>query len=369
MKKICFVFIILIYSCGIGFAQSPYIAYKGNLHSHTSLSDGEGTPEEAFIYARDSAHLDFLAVTDHLEQIYLDLLAWFETQGDADNATVNGSYVAMAGYEWGSPQYGHCNVLNTGALLSALTYTDWPAFCQDVVDEYPAIGQFNHPAEEIYFSNWNNFDYMGTVIDSSFNLIEIEDLYQEQWYITALNSGWHLSPVANQDNHSADWGTKNDKRAGIWATDLSRTSLFNAMRSGRTFASWDKNAEIWIDINGHSMGQPVQKDYDMALHIFLDDADNEPWLSVEVITGAGTILSFASSNGLIDTTVYITPESFNWLYVRAGQDDYQFLWSAPVYFTGTLSQVKDRQHVPLTDLKIYPNPAKDEFTLNFNMDS
>jgi predicted metal-dependent phosphoesterase TrpH len=39
--------------------------YFGNLHSHTSYSDGSGTPSEAYKYARDTAKLDFLAITEH----------------------------------------------------------------------------------------------------------------------------------------------------------------------------------------------------------------------------------------------------------------------------------------------------------------
>ena len=39
--------------------------YFGNLHSHTSYSDGSGTPRDAFKHARDVAQLDFLAITEH----------------------------------------------------------------------------------------------------------------------------------------------------------------------------------------------------------------------------------------------------------------------------------------------------------------
>ena len=39
--------------------------YFGNLHSHTSYSDGSGTPEQAYRHARDVARLDFLAITEH----------------------------------------------------------------------------------------------------------------------------------------------------------------------------------------------------------------------------------------------------------------------------------------------------------------
>lgn len=40
-------------------------AFFGNLHSHTSYSDGLGTPRQAYAYARNIAKLDFLALTEH----------------------------------------------------------------------------------------------------------------------------------------------------------------------------------------------------------------------------------------------------------------------------------------------------------------
>jgi len=39
--------------------------YFGNLHAHTSYSDGSGTPKQAFTYARQTGNLDFMAVTEH----------------------------------------------------------------------------------------------------------------------------------------------------------------------------------------------------------------------------------------------------------------------------------------------------------------
>src|SRR5438477_9757310 len=39
--------------------------FFGNLHSHTSFSDGVGTPAQAYKHARDVAKIDFLAITEH----------------------------------------------------------------------------------------------------------------------------------------------------------------------------------------------------------------------------------------------------------------------------------------------------------------
>jgi hypothetical protein len=57
------------FSCGDG---SVMHLYKGEVHAHTSESDGEGTVEAAYAYARDVAKLDFFAITDHSNSINLN---------------------------------------------------------------------------------------------------------------------------------------------------------------------------------------------------------------------------------------------------------------------------------------------------------
>ena len=44
---------------------NDYNLYFGQLHSHTNISDGAGSVEEAFDHASQVDNLDFLAVTDH----------------------------------------------------------------------------------------------------------------------------------------------------------------------------------------------------------------------------------------------------------------------------------------------------------------
>ena len=42
-----------------------YNVYYGQLHSHTRISDGTGSPAQAYEYARDTAGLDFFSIADH----------------------------------------------------------------------------------------------------------------------------------------------------------------------------------------------------------------------------------------------------------------------------------------------------------------
>lgn len=62
IKRLC----VVSGLCFAIWALSPVLAapnvYFGNLHSHTSYSDGSGTPAQTYKYARDTADIDFLAL-------------------------------------------------------------------------------------------------------------------------------------------------------------------------------------------------------------------------------------------------------------------------------------------------------------------
>lgn len=347
----------------ITLGQGNFNVYFGNLHSHTSNSDGAEEPADAYYYARYTAGLDFLAVTDHLEQIgNIPLIdpEWSDCQNAANNATVNGTFVGIAGWEWGSPLHGHVNVFNTADIIDDvgnLWYTtDLPGFYNWVLNHSPAFAQFNHPGEETYFTNWNSFDYVSTAQDNVFPLLEFQSVAQAtSFYELSLNNGWHLSPVWNQDNHSADWGTKNDCRAGIWATTLSRPALFEAIMAGRTFATMDKNASIWIDLNNTAMGSQTTMQAAMPLHIRLADNNTESWISIELVTSNGVMMNLGPHTGNLDTTLTIDVTASNWIFVRALQADSNYLWSAPVYITAPLTSLEEANQN--NDYLIYPNPA------------
>mgnify|MGYP001381457368 CR=1 FL=1 len=367
------VFTIIIYSSAFQvFPQASYQAYFGNLHSHTSNSDGTGEPADAFTYARYTAGLDFNAVTDHLEQIgnipFLDP-EWADCQAAANNATVNGTFVGIAGWEWGSPLHGHVNVFNTTDLITDagnLWYTtDLPAFYSWVLTHTPAFAQFNHPGdgEGYILTNWNDFEYINQANDSAFRLIEFQTVQQAtDFYENALLTGRHLSPVWNQDNHSADWGTKNDGRAGIWSASLTRQALFDAINAGRTFATMDKNAKIWIDLGGVEMGSQLPIQASLPLHLYLADANNESWTSIELVTKNGTLLNLGTHSGNLDTTFSINLTNDQFVFVRAIQADNDYIWSAPVYITGTVTGFDDVS--PNMDIQLFPNPAREYFFIN-----
>src|SRR5262245_42168164 len=115
-------------------AGVTYNLYFGNLHSHSSYSDGTGTPAEAYQYAHSTGGLDFLALTEHnhaqAEQgaspdrqdgllIGKDHTLYDKVIQAADQANVDGSFVALYGQEFSSISKG--NHLNAFMARKVIT--------------------------------------------------------------------------------------------------------------------------------------------------------------------------------------------------------------------------------------------------------
>ncbi|MEN8163434.1 MAG: DUF3604 domain-containing protein, partial [Acidobacteriota bacterium] len=101
--------------------------FWADLHGHSGLSDGTGTPEDYFSYARDVAGLDIAALTDH-DHWGIDFLdtspkMWAEIGEQVENFHEPGRFVTLFGYEWTSWLHGHRHVLyfeGGGEVLSSV---------------------------------------------------------------------------------------------------------------------------------------------------------------------------------------------------------------------------------------------------------
>jgi hypothetical protein len=279
--------------------------YYGNLHGHTNYSWPEVkdyTPAESFAYAKELG-LDFCAVTDH--DVWLDInlkpkywlndKAWKEIGKAADDANADGEFVAIRGFEWSNPAYGHICIFDTPC------YTDFlitpfdpvlPCLAPSIyswIDRKNAIAQFNHPGREEKM--FNQLEYDETVADN-FVLMETgnkdDGIYTNDYlpnYILALDKGWKLGPAANQDNHVLHI---NSHRTVIIAPDLTREALFAAVKERRTYATDDTNMRVIFKSGDTWMGSTVITDDDSIL-LTIMVKDDEPISSLEIITNKGEV--------------------------------------------------------------------------------
>lgn len=354
MKKQILFCLLILFTLSVS-AQFPYSCFYGNLHSHTDYSGGVGIPLQAFAYAQNTAQIDVLAVTDHLESIYYSSYEWDSLLISANLATTNGAFVGMAGFEWTSPTINHVNVFNTTGMTSPLNVNNWDAFLADLQNRPNAIAQFNHPGL-LGTNNWNNFAYKTPTIDSIFRLIEVKKWSDDIYYQMALNAGWHVSASNNQDNHEWNWGNMDDTRSGIYASSLSYSGIIEALTSRRTFSTEDKNATVWMEFNEHPMGLFAETGTNSAIRIKLDDSNGETWNKVDVVGSNSTLVYTQNfSYSAVDTTIYVNTTGLNWVFVRAEQADGDYLWSAPVFLSPSSSV--ENFNKENYQVNIFPNPA------------
>lgn len=164
-----------------------YDIYFGQLHSHSNISDGAGSVEEAFAYASNVKGLDFLAVTDHSNSFDnegsgvlaggVDSTEW--AQGHAAAAAVTDEdFVGLYGFEmtW-SNGLGHINTFNTDGWQSR-SQAEFKTMSTALQNYYAAlatvpesISQFNHPGTT--FGDFSDFAHYSEDTDALITLIEV----------------------------------------------------------------------------------------------------------------------------------------------------------------------------------------------------
>ena len=325
----------------MGCITGQFAPFLGNLHAHTSYSDGQLEPKDAFAHARDVAGLDIMVVTDHLEQLYWvpPVGRWQQCKSQADDNNQPGSFLADCGFEYGSgfnssvQSTGHNNVFFPDGLFP-MVQTDFHDFFQTLQGCGSCLAQFNHPGSDPT-QTWNDFAY-DPAVDAKLNLFEFNG-GADTWSLlfTALDAGWHVSPDFNQDNHSADWGTANDDRSGFYMSELTRPSLRDAMASRRSFASEDKNATVRLMADGICwMGSILQGYSSLTLEVTAQDPDTADGFSTIELWGPHqSLLGSVDCAGTQSCTATfpVTAPASTYFVARALQADGNALVTAPIW--------------------------------------
>ena len=335
-----------------------YNLYFGDLHSHTSYSDGTGLPSDAYTMAR-SVGADFLAITDHY--FPLTEVEWQAMRAAADLFTVDGEFVGMAGYEYYLPGINEINIYGTDTLAPHSGLTPQANYQGDrmtggsfipwiydwIAGEPGAIGQWNHPLSYGCPECWDfyQFDFCTEERDAGMGMLECYNWgYRDSSYSKALDAGWRMMPTASEDDHYGDWISPLGIRTVLLAPSLTRDNLYEAMREGRGYATLDANLEIYFTVNGAVMGSdlsdPGAAGYTASIQIHDPDGAGDEMTLVEIITDGGVaIKSFPMSTTSVDLTVELSGEDApRYFFVRVttasplnGDVEGITAWTAPVW--------------------------------------
>ncbi len=332
--------------------------YFGQLHSHTNLSDGQGSIDEAYTYAKTQAGVDFLAVTDHSNSFDNDTQAniadgsmsekWQTGLDAADKYNEDGKFTAIYAYEmtWsaGTGKYGHMNTFNTeGFETRTNSAMNLKAYYNTLKTQSQSVSQFNHPGTT--FGDFVDFGFYDKDIDQLITLIEVGNgdgpirssahFPSYEYYTRALDKGWHVAPTNNQDNHKGLWGNANTARTVVEAEELTRDSLYEAIRERRVYSTEDENLEISYELNGATMGSILSEQDMIDVYVKVNDPDAGDKIDkIQLITDGGRVAQEITNvnNTTKEWTLSFEPDaSSTYYYVKVTQGDLDIAVTAPVW--------------------------------------
>lgn len=341
-----------------------YELYFGQLHSHTNLSDGAGSIDEAFKHASGVDNLDFLAVTDHSNSfdnesnsgvgLGVDCSSisseWKLGHDTAEEYTTD-DFVGLYGFEmtW-SDGFGHMNTYNTPGFESRNNSEfgnksngtqGYQNYYKELVAVQESLSQFNHPGTT--FGDFQDFAFYSPSIDQRITLIEVGNgeggigqtgyFPSYEYYTRALDKGWHVAPTNNQDNHKGNWGDSNTARSVVLASDLSEEAIYDAIANYRVYATEDNDLSILYELNGNAMGSilPAQ-DGGVVINAEISDPTDSGNAKVEVIVNGGLVAAsktLANCNGSV--TFEFDTNDYSYYYLRVTQADKNIAVTAPVW--------------------------------------
>jgi hypothetical protein len=335
--------------------EGPRILW-GDLHGHSNLSDGTGTPEDYYAYAREVADLDVVSLTDHDHwgAPFLDKrpALWQRIREATQRAHHPGRFVTLLGYEWTSWLHGHRHVLyfeDAGEILSSFgPATDTPAELWTALRGRPALTFAHHSAGGPVATNWAfapdpELEPLTEIVSvhGSSEALDAPHLIHEPVPGNFVRDvlaerGYRLGFVGSGDSHDGHPGlphlvTPSGGLAGIFAEVATREAVLEALRARRTYATNGPRIALVATLDGQPNGSVVAPAASRELRVQV--AAPGPLRSVELVRGREVVWS-AEAEGRRDLELRETLRDLaagEFVYVRVIQEDGGAAWSSPFF--------------------------------------
>jgi len=249
-----------------------------DLHGHTRYSDGTGSPDDYFRYAREVARLDAIALTDHdhwgIDAFDESPARQAEVLALAKRHNAPGVFVTLPGYEWTSWLHGHRHVLSFDDTLTVHSSvdpaTDRPDELWQALRGKPVLTFAHHSAGDPVATNWHyapdpelepvteiaSVHGMSEALDAP---APIGGAIPGNFVRDVLLHGARLGFIGSGDSHDghpglAELASGQSGLAGLFVEALDRPGLHAALRARRSFATNGIRPWLAVSIDGVGMG-------------------------------------------------------------------------------------------------------------------
>lgn len=355
---------------------SGYYYMYGNLHAHSSYSDGNKadltkTPLDDFIFARDALCMDFLGISEHNHSgagMSYPNYALGYTEANTVNGTTgaSGAFVTLWGMEWGTISggghvllYGFDDKLVGWESSNYDIYVekgDYASLWNTVNNQSGAFATLAHPNTSDYTNLSSAYNatadaaIVGSAVESGPAFSETltyndfpSSLSYLGYYRSMLARGYRIAPQMDQDNHYMTFGTANSNRMVVLSSTRSREGLTEAIRSMRYYASNDCNIMIDYKNSNNPMGSQVTAAGVPSLSMTVTDPDAETTSSIELWGGEVGAAAPSSAIKTYSTGSFsftsadvenLQPNNTTWYYYAiVTQEDGNKAVTAPIWYT------------------------------------
>ncbi len=332
-----------------------YSLFFADLHGHSNLSDGTGTPEDYFRYARDVSGLDVAALTDHDAHGLLPLdehpNLFARIKQASKSANKPGRFVTFPGYEWTNWTFGHMHVLfkyEAAARIESMRRRTTPEKLWKALPPGNAITIPHHPGGGPIPFDWNHYDRR------FMPLVEITSIHGSSAYLgtprmiyrpvpghfvkAALARGYPLGILGSGDTHNGHPGQGDRKAptsglAGIFATELTRDAVWDALKHRRVFATSGPRICLSFSVAGTLMGGDLDAPVGSTLPYAGTVYGSERIEKIEIVRN-GEVIGEArpqASSATIRGEETSVPPQTSYYYLHVLQFDEEEAWSSPVF--------------------------------------
>jgi hypothetical protein len=356
--------------------SQTYNTYFGYEHCHTWYSDGNEDKDpstwnlpvaRAIEYTRTKANnMDYLGLSDHNHMISLN--NWKSSIHEIDSTNMDRVFVALLGQEWGTG--GH--IIVPGNVLYGWTPGQYDVYVPqndyhqlwNVLDSVHGFCYLAHPDDhdfqDISYSPFNaKYDRvikgaailngMAGTIDTTETSPPTGDFVS--YYSRMLGLGYHVAPVAEQDNHVTTYGRVNQLRTAAIAPSLTQSNIRNAFRDRRVYATNDHNLLVNFEVGPYLMGDIVSTSSPFTIRVKASDSTPGDIISrIEIrygIPGSNLAPSSLVSIDNSDSLIKIVDQpigSTYYYYIFVTEADGNNAWTAPIWITASEKTVPVELH-------------------------